>query len=188
MTDDISDNLFEGKNEPADWFDAIKDIFETPSVPKEWVDYLHKIYAYLDIGSLSDEAKEMPVSLSKIPKSGWTLHDYGNHIAVSSGDYAHGFRESDKVDDNASPGYGTIVAQSWNSAQKLVELARQRWPQEAHLIGGTPFMQFAAGYWAWLANYEIFGLAIHKSDELAYGQIKNLLGQADDLTSEQRPK
>jgi|GEM_PF-4469255 len=183
MTDD------ENKNDSFDWFESIKDIFENPTIPKEWTDYLQKIYAYLDIGSsVNTSSENKSVSLIKIEKSGWTLHDYGSHIAVSSGDYAHGLCESDKVGDNFSPGYGTIVAQSWNSAQKIVELAKERWPEGAHLLGGTPFMQFATGYAAWLANYEISGLSIHESDKLAYEQIKTLLGQTSELASEQRPR
>lgn len=187
MADNIFDDSFKGKTDPSDWFDSIKDIFENPSISKEWIDYLQKIYAYLEIGSV-DASEEKPVTLIKIEKSGWMLHDYGNRFAVSSGDYAHGLRESDKVGDNFSPGYGTIVAQSWNTAQKVVELAKQRWPDHANFIGATPFMQFAAGYWSWLLNYEINGLSIYKSDELAYQQIKTLLGQSSDLASDQRPR
>lgn len=181
------DDSFKGSADPNDWFDSIKDIFDNPSISKEWIDYLQKIYAYLEIGQV-EGSEEKPVTLIKIEKSGWTLHDYGNRFAVSSGDYAHGLRESDKTGDNPNPGYGTIVAQSWNTAQKVVELAKQRWPEQANLIGATPFMQFAAGYFAWLLNYEIAGLSIYKSDELAYQQMKILLGHSSDLNSEQRPR
>lgn len=181
-------DFFATSGEPSDWFDSIKDIFEAPTIPKEWLDYLQKIYAYLEINALfSAPSKEKPVSLLKIQKSGWMLYDYGNRIAVCSGDYAHGLRESDRVGDHPSPGYGTIVAQSWNSAQAVIELARKRWPQGANLLGATPFMQFAAGYWSFLTQYEVMGLSIHKSDELAYMQIKTLLGHKSDIKSDQRP-
>lgn len=187
MTDNIFDDSFKGKANPDDWFESIKDIFENPSISKEWIEYLQKIYAYLEIGSI-EAFEEKPVTLIKIEKSGWILHDYGNRLAVSSGDYAHGLRESDRVADNPSPGYGTIVAQSWNTAQKVVEFAKQRWQNGANFLGATPFMQFATGYWAWLLNYSITGLSIHKSDELAYQQIKTLLGQSSELASDQRPR
>lgn len=189
MDDDFKNDFLGDKANPESWFDSIKDMLESSEISPEWIAYLQKIYAYLEIGSLANDHSEViPPSLIKIQKSGWTIQDYGSRIAVSSGDYAHGLRESDKLNDNASPGYGTIVAQSWNSAQQLVEIARERWPGGANLIGATPFMHFAAGYAAWLANYELLGLSVHESDQLAYLQIKTLLGQTSDLKSDQRPR
>jgi hypothetical protein len=188
MDDNFKNDFFGDMQHSDDWFDSIKDMLDSSEIPPEWLAYLQKIYAYLEIGVLDGDVEESPVSLVKIQKSGWTMHDHGNRIATSSGDYAHGLRESDKVNDNASPGYGTIVAQSWSTAQYFVEVAQTRWPEGANLLGATPFMQFASGYWAWLANYELSGLSIHKSDELAYLQIKVLLGQTADLKSDQRPK
>jgi hypothetical protein len=171
------------------WFEAIKSTFDNTEIPPEWLAYLQKIYAYLEIGAMDNKThQESPLSRIKIPSSGWMMHDHGDRLLVSSGDYAHGFRETDKVNDNPSPGYGTIVAQSWHSAQHLVEVAQGRWPEGANLLGATFFMQFAAGYWAWKANYKIVGLSIDKSDELAYVQIKTLLGQTSDLKSDQRPR
>lgn len=188
--DDNFKNEFSNKmQDPDAWFEAIKSALDSEEIPAEWLDYLQKIYAYLDIGAVDMDAEPAsPLSRIKIPSSGWIMHDHGNRIIVSSGDYAHGFRESDKVGDNPSPGYGTISAQSWHSAQHLVECAQGRWPSGANVLGATPFMEFAAGYWAWLSDYKLFGLSIDKSNELAYVQIKTLLGQKSDLTSDQRPR
>lgn len=188
MTDNNFNDAPENKHTPSDWFESIKDLYDSPDIPREWIDYFQKIYAYLEIGSNDTQTpKNTTTTLSKIEKSGWALHDSGNCIATGSGDYAHGLRESDESSP-PSEGYGTIVAQSWYSAQAVVEMAKQRWSEGANLIGASPFMQFATGYWAWLHQYDISGLTIYKSDELAYTQIKTLLGQTTDLTSDQRPK
>jgi hypothetical protein len=183
------DNDFFGKNHPEDWFASIKDIFENPAIPEVWLEYLQKIYAYLIIGApVNNPTPTKPVTFTKIQKSGWLLYDYGDRIAVCAGDYAHGLRESDRTPEgNASPGYGTIVAQSWNSAQALVTLAKKRWPEGALFLEGTPFMKFALGYWLSLNQYKIDKFSIHKSDELAYIQIKTLLGQQSMTQSDQRP-
>lgn len=183
------DNDFLGGNSTEDWFASIKDIFENPAIPEVWLDYLQKIYAYLIIGAPSNSTTPTkPVVLTKIQKSGWLLYDYGDRIAVCAGDYVHGLRESDRTEEgNASPGYGTIVGQSWNSAQAVVAFAKKRWPEGAQFLEGTSFMKFALGYWASLAQYKIDKLSIHKSDELAYQQIRTLLGQQSLTQSDQRP-
>ena len=85
--------------------------------------------------------------------SGWVIHDLADAISASlSAPFLYGGSEglplpaADNEGDgipSLNPGKGTIINQAFVTAQKMVEVAEQRWPG-IEIIAGSELMQWAA--------------------------------------------
>lgn len=143
----------------------------SPITPEN-VEYLINKYSFLQlINPIALFAEEI-VPEFVTAQSGWTIHDYGDALASSPGEYLYGGAdyatinkqflhqlESNKEgeaggDDGdggdglpvINPGKGTIIKQAYDTAYDMIALAIEREWKGIKLVDGSPFMKWAG--WA----------------------------------------
>lgn len=85
-------------------------------------------------------------------KSNWVIHLYGDamssspgELLIGGGDYRVLLGEAETAGELINPGKGTIWKQAFDTAQKMIELAQQKfqWPG-VNIVDGHPVMKWAA--------------------------------------------
>lgn len=148
------------------------DLFST--VTPENVMYLLNLYPFLQMISTEAEFTEEVITNFVTAKSGWIIHNYGEAMSSSLGDFLYtggayrplplvdrsilkeeGDEEGgeDGGDVQLNPGKGTVINQAFDTAVEMVEIARKNnWPG-IHIVAGTPIMEWAA--WLTADKYEM---------------------------------
>lgn len=156
---------FNQLNRQAD--DYLKDLWENRAVglaqPLDMLNpialsYLRNRYPYLQMISSKAIVEETMVPHFKRSPSGWLIHDYGQAMSVSPGKYLFGPGNAEiDTDEGEGGGGGTLIWQSFETAKAMVELAIEKgWPG-IEIIGGSPFMEWAAWMAAQDKNYLLVG-------------------------------
>lgn len=151
-----------------------------PITPEE-VQYLLQLYPFLQI--LNSEPNWGPDINVKLvtTQSGWVIHDYDQALSVSPGELLFGYKKAPpsdaKEEEEGGSGHGTLVKQTYETAEFMVQYAiDQGWPG-IEIIAGTPFMQWAAWMAAEDRNLIVFGYEASKTDKVKRDRIIRLRGE-----------
>ncbi|MFT3741329.1 MAG: hypothetical protein QM752_01390 [Gammaproteobacteria bacterium] len=132
-----------------------------PITPAE-VKFLLSQYPYIQVINSEATWEETIIPRFKRVMSGWVIHDYGEAMSTSAGQYLFGPGNPEAMplteeEEESSGGQGTIIKQSFNSAIALVEMAMEKgWPG-IEIVSGTDFMQWAVWAAAQLQHFPIIG-------------------------------
>lgn len=128
-------------------------------------------------------------------KSGWIIHDYGDALSSSLGQYLisggdfqiyFGPEKTSKETKIINPGKGTLHKQAWDTAVQMIEIAREQGWRGIRIIDGHPLMKRAA----WITVSEM-GLMIEdfepsEHDELVRSLVERPAAELDVLRKEIR--
>lgn len=162
----------------------------TEPVRKKDLDYLREYrYPFLQIiSSEPDFPDELVPEFYQAP-SGWVIHDYGAAMSSSPGKHLFGPGYPGHLDDDDEgggslgetdlTGKGTIIKQIYDTAQAMVELAKQKnWPG-VDVIAGTEMMKWAAWMAAEDRGMKLEGFEPSEKDQERRERIKRNLHDSD---------
>lgn len=152
------------------------------------IDYLCNKYPFLQM--INSEAKFEGEIIPKFitSQSGWIIHDYGDAMSASPGEFLFGggdyktFLEAilkGKIEEGGeegeggaivNPGKGTIIKQMFDTATEMVKIAIKRWPG-IEIIDGTNLMKWAAWLAAKEKNYSLEGFDPEEEDIKKYERV-----------------
>jgi hypothetical protein len=149
-------------------------------VSHQEVEYLLGIYPYLQMISSEAVWEEEIIPRFKTASSGWVIHDYGQAMSTSPGKYLFGpgnpeLREEEE-EGGSETGTGTIITQSYITAEAMIEFAMEKgWPG-VEVVAGTPFMQWAAWMAAQDRGYKLVGYEPTEKEKKKRERILRLSG------------
>lgn len=164
-------------------------------VDEEDVDYFcNFVYPYLHIMN-SEATFETEFDLKfNILKNNWVIYDYGEVMSSSLPHTYYGLKKKGKKAENEDEGgesgegggFGTIVAQQFDTAYEMIKEAQTKGWAAVEVINGTKLMQ----YFAWIASQELSislkGFTPTEQQEKHYNSIKKDLRKkiVEEFTSE----
>lgn len=155
--------------------------------------YLLNQWPFLQITDIRLQMDQQVQSLNILQaKSRWKIHDYGDALSSSPGEFAFGQPGSlkktglvkDKDDEEGGSGVGTLVNQGVITAFEMVDLAIQRGWSGIKLIDAHPLMAWAA--WMHCLDYGI-DLAGYQPSAHDYARWKRIQGEKLGIKSTFKP-
>lgn len=165
-------------------------------VGEQDIDYFcNFVYPYLHImNSEAAFATEFELKFNVL-KNKWVIYDYGEVMSSSLPHTYYGIKgkekniQSEKEDgegEGGEGGFGTIVAQQFDTAYEMIKEAQVKGWAAVEIINGTKLMQ----YFAWIAakenNIQIVGFSPSDEQIKHYNTIKKDLRKkiVEEFTSE----
>lgn len=131
---------------------------------------LNHRFPYLQLISSNPAWEETIVPRFLKARSGWIIHDYGQAMSVSPGRLIYGpgnpevVAEEGGADTGGSSGRGTIIEQTFTTAEAMVQLAMDKgWPG-VEIIAGTDLMKSSVWIVAQMAGYSLKGYEPSEKD------------------------
>jgi len=152
------------------------------------VDYLCNKYPFLQMVNIEAKFEGEITPKFITSQSGWTIHDYGNAMSASPGEFLFGggnykafleeiLKGEIKEEEGGkggvggvNPGKGTIVKQMFDTAVEMVKLAIKKWPG-IEIIDGTNLMKWAAWLAAKEKDYTLEGFDPEEEDIKKYERV-----------------
>jgi len=157
--------------------------------------YLRERYPYLQMISMQAKFDEAVTPQFKKSSVGWVIHDYGQAMSSSPGNYLYGPKDFVQAKEknggtnggdggNDGTGVGTLVRQTVETARSMIELAIEKgWPG-VEIIAGTESMQWAAWIAAQDKNYPLVGFAPTQEEQKKYERIRKERAQSAEAKAE----
>jgi hypothetical protein len=153
----------------------------------EDVEYLCNKYPFLQMVNIEAKFEGEITPKFITSQSGWTIHDYGDAMSASPGEFLFGggnykaflkeilkgeIKEEEGGEGGAmvNPGKGTIVKQMFDTATEMVKIAIKKWPG-IEIIDGTNLMKWAAWLAAKEKNYALEGFDPDEEDIKKYERV-----------------
>lgn len=155
------------------------------------IDYLCNKYPFLQM--INAEAKFEGEIIPKFitSQSGWTIHDYGDAMSASPGEFLFGggdykafleailkgeIKEEEGGEEGGeggamvNPGKGTIIKQMFDTSIEMVKIAIEKWTG-IEIIDGTYLMKWAAWLAAKEKDYTLEGFDPEEEDIKKYERV-----------------
>lgn len=130
-------------------------------------------------------AQDLPPLKIVTAKSGWKIHDYGNALSSSPGEWMFGnprarrtridgAKKSDEGGEGGGSGVGTLVNQAVMTVFDMIELTREHGWAGIRLVDGHPLMAWAAWMYGLDSGFEIEGYSPTAKDIAKRRRIKSV--------------
>lgn len=172
--------------------DTVKRIVDKLNVPVDWARHIspEEILFLLDkvpfLQMLNPDAGLVSSEDVRVVQanSGWDIQVYGNDSMASSPGrlmMGGGFRTGEDDDEEGGGGQlidpctGTVVKQAWDTAQQMVDMAKEQGWASINIADGHPLMTRAA----WVQAKGV-GLAVEGFEPTAHDEkVRQLVGRSD---------
>jgi len=152
------------------------------------VEYLCNKYPFLQMVNIEAKFEGEITPKFITSQSGWTIHDYGDAMSASPGEFLFGggdykafldeilkeeIKEGEQGGEGGAmvnPGKGTIVKQMFDTATEMVKIAIKKWPG-IEIIDGTYLMKWVAWLAAKEKNYPLEGFDPDEEDIKKYERV-----------------
>lgn len=157
------------------------------------VEYLLNQYPFLQIISTEPNFPEEITPQLITANSGWTIHDYGDAMSTSPGEWLFGYFEKNEEEEGGKSGgtiagKGTIVNQAYLTAQQMVAIAMEKgWPG-IEIVAGNPLMCWAAWMLAQDYNFPLQGYEPTRVEKRKRERIKSAAPTTEILTRTTGPR
>lgn len=140
------------------------------------VEYIRSRCPYIQILNM-DATFENFVKVNFITaKSGWIIQDLDDGLCSSIGSYLFGGAASPKIEDIenkdaallkkfVNAGKGTVVKQTFDTAQEMVEMIKSRWPGGIEIISGSDLMKWSLWVGCQQHNINVVGYVPTEEDK-----------------------
>jgi len=163
------------------------------------IEYLQLQFPYLQILNI-DATFENYNSVNFIrAKSGWTIQDLDDGLCTSAGSFLFGGSESpilqnlenkdpDLIQEYINDAKGTIIKQSVDTAQEMVDLIKTRWKGGIEIISGTYLMKWALWVSAEEVKLKVIGFEPTEKDKAKLNRLTRLEAERALIPKAQRQR
>ncbi len=185
----------------GDKVEKLKEAAVGRPISEEDIRYLLELYPFLQV--INNEATfedDAGVKLITAQKSGWTVHDYGDAMSSSPGRFMFGddFVEDDDEggeggdsgdgDRERKPGRGTVVKQAFDTAEAMIQFAKERGWRAVRVVDGSRLMQWAAWVKATGLGLDLIGFNPTKEERDRRARLARNVDELERLRVEIRPR
>jgi hypothetical protein len=163
------------------------------------IEYLQLQFPYLQILNI-DATFENYNSVQFIrAKSGWTIQDLDDGLCTSAGSFLFGGSDSpslentekkdpDLIQEYINERKGTIIKQTFDTAQEMVDLVKTRWKGGIEIISGTTLMKWALWVAAENIKLKVIGFEPTEKDNAKRNRLTRLEAERALIPKSQRQR
>ncbi len=148
-------------------------------VSHEDVNYLLRLYPFVQMINSEAVWEETVIpQFSKAP-CGWLIHDYGQAMSVSRGNYLFGDAHPELTDEDeggeGGDADGTVTKQTFDTAEAMVARAIDKGWAGIEIIAGTDFMKWSVWVAAQIRGYTLLGYEPNRQEKEKYERVRRML-------------
>lgn len=143
-------------------------------ISEEDFQYLLKLYPFVQMINSEAVWEETVIPQFSESPCGWLIHDYGQAMSVSRGEYLYGDSHP-HLRDKAADSSGTVVKQTFDTADAMVAKAIEKGWAGIDIIAGTDFMKWSIWVATQIRDYPLIGYEPTKQDREKFERIRRVL-------------